>query len=221
MENDYCYAGDDCRQRTRQHPDPGQREHGSLMCDSCVQAADRALVRLVYDYRDLENTLPRSISHWFDGQPAAGRSYPTPLNESVDELQRTMVALAQHAHRVAAQLDGLSEPPRSCRPGFALQRSIEVVLPRVRLLARDRRGVDNLVGLTMVHQKARVILGLNHRKTRMPGDCSGCMATHLLQDEPRFAGDPLVVYCGSCGRTWSREEYETYVSLGLHLGVSG
>ncbi len=217
MDSTNCHAYEACRDYSARDQKPADRADGSLLCGRCLAHAEWVIDKLDFDYLDLENFLPKPISSGLDGQPRGGKSQPTPIREDVDELQREIVALACLAHRIVATYDGLTDPPGG-RAGPRLQRAVAVVRPRLALMARLESGVEILVRLGRAHHRVRSLIGLTRRTTRLAGDCSGCSASYLLRDEPRFAGDPLMVRCGSCERTWTNEEYETYV--GLHLGLT-
>lgn len=126
-------------------------------------------------------------------------------------------------------------PPAKVRSGAAVQRALSILSPRLPELARVpattvyRCGTDSdaeevagweaVLHLSRLHARARTMLGRTRRTAQLPGDCSGCGAYDLRRDEPRFEGDPCDVYCASCGRQWSDEEYQRYVSLMVAPGM--
>lgn len=126
-------------------------------------------------------------------------------------------------------------PPARVRAGAAVQRALSILSPRLPLLARlqavavqpagvedvwtEVAGWEAVLTLSGLHSRARSMLGRTRRTRLLPGDCSGCGAADLRQDEPRDEGDDPPVYCGQCVRAWTLPEYERYVMLQVYPGM--
>jgi hypothetical protein len=109
---------------------------GAALCDACLGHGAMAISRLVMDYRDLENLLPKSISEWSDGQPGHSGEAPIPLRLNVEALQREIWHLTTAWAEVLADHHRLSDPPSPVRMGHAVVTAVRVIEPRVSVLAR-------------------------------------------------------------------------------------
>lgn len=178
------------------------------------------------DYRDLEQWLPRGGGGM--STRIAGTADPsTPMRLTVDELQRDIawtLAVWEPPVREAARLS--PERTVGVRPGWAVATAVDVIAPRVHLLAAlpltcgyadglaagpvERDGVYAVASLRALHRRAQSMLGLTRLVVRLPGGCSGCGATALEREN---GSDD--VRCGHCGRRWSGEDYRRYVGLEL------
>lgn len=245
-------AGRDSACREWDGQQPGWADGGPL-CATELRVAERDVPLLLFDYLDLEQQLPRSLSQALDGQPSGKPGPPVPLALATEALQAEIVHVLTTWEAEIRARCGLSEPPERgpnlpwhttvtkrpplarVRAGAAVQRALTVLGPRLPELARipatavqatgvedppeDMFGWEALLHLSRLHQRARSMLGRTRRTERLPGDCSGCGAYDLRRDEPRFEGDPCDVYCGTCARTWSRDEYDRYVLLMVAPGL--
>ncbi|MDP9144591.1 MAG: hypothetical protein M3N43_07820 [Actinomycetota bacterium] len=240
-----CYAGARCRDYDRARKTPAIAEVGPL-CAACLGGAARSVRALTYDYVDLAQLVPRPTGQRGDGQPGRSGEPPVPINVNVDALQKAIWwVTTTWAEELVAE-HRLANPPEQVRDGHAVQWAVGVLAPRVELLARldgielvdyplaDEAasmrvgtatitvvtGAQAVLDLDHLHQRARSVLGLTRRVTKLPGECSGCLRADLRQDEPRYQGEPLTIYCGSCGRTWTRDEYERYALLAITWGAT-
>jgi hypothetical protein len=226
-----CLAGRRCRGFDH------QRKHAALLadprtplCPDCLMVAERDVRALVFDYVDLEQHLAPSLGEWSDGQPSHRGEPPAPMRTAVEALQREIWHATTAWARELRARSRLSEPPvRGVRDGWAVQRAVEVLAPRLELLARVEptvvfpTGVEDgpqevpgwaaVLQLSWLHQRARSMLGRTRRTTQVPGRCSGCGHDELFRDEPRYSGDPCPVYCGRCNTRWTYDQYERYVGL--------
>lgn len=194
------------------------------LCAECRIVAARDIWALKLDYRDLEQWLPRGGGA--GGQRVAGTvDPPTPLRLTVDELQRDIAWTLGVWEPVVRELAGLA-PERTIgvRQGWAVSTAVDVIAPRVRLLANvpltwgyadgldaglvERDGLHAIASLRLLHRRARAMLGLSRLVVRLPGECSGCGAVALERE-----GGSDSVICGHCRRRWSEDEYRRYVGL--------
>lgn len=145
-----CVAGERCRNFDHQRNRPaildGPRDP---LCPDCLMVAERDIKVLLYDYIDLEQMLPQSITRALDTQSGFGasREAPIPLRVHVDTLQRTIWAVTTtwaevlvDRHRLAdppyARRVNPGDPPTRVRDGYAVKWALAVIEPRVRDLAR-------------------------------------------------------------------------------------
>jgi hypothetical protein len=242
-----------CREWDPVSKEPGWAEAGPL-CATELRNAARDVPMLLWDYLDLEQQIPRSLSQALDGQPSGKPGPPVPLALAPEALQAEIVHVLTTWEAEIRAHCGLSEPAErgpnlpwhttvSKRPplarvraGAAVQRALTVLTPRLPELSRipatavqatgvedppdDMFGWQAVLHLSRLHARARSMLGRTRRTKQLPGDCSGCGAYDLRQDEPLYGppregapGDPCPVYCGQCARQWSDEEYRRYVLL--------
>jgi hypothetical protein len=152
-----------------------------------------------------------------------------------DEL-RTRLGLSQPRPTVivgAWHTTKTNPPPKpQPKPGAELEQALTILTPRLRLLARipptavfptgcddtpqDMTGVDAVLHLSKLHQRARSMLGRTQRSTKVPGSCSDCFG-ELRRDEPRYEQDPCPIYCAQCGTTWTKDAYDRFVGLELAI----
>lgn len=133
--------------------EPGWADRGPL-CDSELRVAERDVRMLLWDYVDLEQMLPRTLSQALDGQPAGKPGPPIPLAVGVDAVQAEIVhvlATWEEQIRAACRLSQVpvfgqaapwhttdsNRPPKAVlRPGAVVQRAVGVLAPRIPELAR-------------------------------------------------------------------------------------
>jgi hypothetical protein len=108
------------------------------LCPDCLRVAERDVRALPSDYAALEQLVPPALGLWSDGQPKRGRGeLPLPLREYVLVLQRTIWWTATAWEPVVREVDRLSdEVTAGVREGWAVQRAVEVIAPRLGKLAR-------------------------------------------------------------------------------------
>lgn len=226
-----CAAADRCRNYDHQHKRAAILDNPRVpLCPDCLAVAERDVRQLVYDYLDLEQHLPKPLGEWADGQPGGRREPPAPLRTAVEALQREIWHVTTTWAAEIRARDRLSEPPeRGVRDGWAVQRAVEVLSPRLPLLAsleptavfptgvedepQDVPGWEAVLTLSWLHQRARSMLGRTRRTTQVPGRCSECGHDELFRDEPRYEQDPCPIYCGNCPTKWTYDQYERYVGL--------
>lgn len=198
----------------------------SPLCDGCADAAERDVRALPEDYRAL-GALPPSGGSALTQRVAGSTEPRVPMRLDVDQLQRDMVWSLTCWEPVVRELARLA-PERSgrVRPLFSVVEAVNVIAPRIHLLASvppiwgrslglaaglvHRSGLDAVDDLRDLHRRARALLGTTKRVTRLPGDCPGCGAFALERGE---GADE--VGCVACGQTWSDQEYRLYVGLVL------
>ena len=124
------------------------------------------------------------------------------------------------------EADGLSpEIARGVRPGWAVANAVAVIAPRVPILHGlpptacfadgleagpvERDGRYAVEQLRRLHRRARSILGITRLVFRLPGECSASCVGWTLR---RAAGSDTV-WCASCNRRWTYDDYQKYVQL--------
>lgn len=144
------------------------RKHAALLadvstplCPDCLMFAERDVRTLTYDYIDLEQMLPTSLSQALDSQSQYGRrgEPPAPIRTSVEALQRTIWWATTTWAEVLIERHRLAEAPwadarRRVRDGYAVKWAVDVLTPRVRDLARV--GAVELVDYPDVDEDAAV-----------------------------------------------------------------
>jgi len=235
-----CRTGDRCRWRDRTGP---ALVDGLVVCDGCLATMDRSVGGLLWDYVDLEQLIPMATSR---GQLVSGTREPASLlSLHVEALQRAIWHTVTTWEEIIRERAALSEPTVGVRPGWAVQRAIEVIRPRMRLLINvepvavwpdgftgvpaDRSGVDAGLAFVSLHNRARVVLGLTRQTDELYGLCwmysmrhpTGCGWPTLRRD----AGSETV-YCANCSARCSWDNYRSYLGLMVpyakrELAVSG
>lgn len=230
---DRCSAADRCVEYTTE---PALAEDGPL-CEGDLLAGGRAVGALVLDYRDLEQHLPRSLGQWGDGQPAASDDHPVPINLQVEALQREIWWVLTTWEDIVREREKLSDSvTKQVRAGWAVQAAVQILQPRVRLLAKiepallagypgledgerfhhagvelaDVPGWRGVLDFGRLHNQARSLLGLTsprpERVQLVP--CRDCDTLALF----RLPGDDRV-HCGSCPAIFTLEEFRRWVGL--------
>lgn len=71
-------------------------------------------------------------------------------------------------------------------------------------------GAQGVLDLASAHYRSRSMLGLTNLVRHLPGRCQvqRCARDELYQEEPREFKDEPPVYCGHCGATMTRDDYE-------------
>lgn len=225
-----CAAGERCRDYDHTRDQPAWTWDAPL-CAECLRAGERAVQQLVYDYRDLEQHLPRLPSQRLDGQPGHSSEHPTPLREDVDALQRAIWWVAVTWAEILADRHRLGGLSKRVRDGWAVVWAARIIGPRVHDLAcvgtqelsdyplttedgaiRHRSvalayigGAQAVLDLTWLHERARSVLGLTRLVRRLPGTCANprCERPALEQENGSEK-----VSCGHCGNTETRDDYE-------------
>jgi hypothetical protein len=105
-----CLADTRCRNYDRHTQQPAQAEHTPL-CRTCLNTATADINLLAYDWRDLEQLLPKTTNPWGDGQPGHTAEAPIPLRLDVEALQREIWWLTTAWAEVIADRHRLADPP--------------------------------------------------------------------------------------------------------------
>jgi hypothetical protein len=200
------------------HPTEVAAELGTVLCTDCLEIGQRDVRALLYDYIDTAQALAPGSSAGGPRVSGTG-SAPVPLNLTADEL---MHAIHHHtttwAQIVRAQLGLADVAEIGVRPGWAVQRAVDVLAPRVRMIAAlgpqpvfpdgpeaepdDVTGFTALYMLRQLHQRAGALLGQVRRTFRVPGYCSACGCPALRHED---GAD--VVTCSMCLAWLSYDEY--------------
>lgn len=216
----------------------GDPEPNLPLCRPCLNHAGASVPLLVHDWRDLEQLLPKPISVWSDGQPRGGGEAPIPLQLHVEALQAEIWWLASTWAEVLCDRHRLADPPVHVRQGHAVQWAVQVLAPRVDVLARIpavqlisypgadleeatrfrgveisyRTGAQGLLDLAHAHNRARTMLGLTEPVYVLPGRCQvrGCGAAEL-----RVKDGSDTVWCDRCGASMTRDDYDRYGNVFL------
>jgi hypothetical protein len=224
--DDRCQAGDRCRMRDAQ---TGLAYPQHPLCQWELEAAERDTRALVLDYRDLEQQLPPSLGSWSDGQ-RRGKSTPLPIRGHVLDLQIEIHWVTSVWADVLRDRERLSDLPGNVRDGWAVQRAVTVLAPRLHLLAEvpptamwdyptstpgDRctevPGWQGVLDLMSLHQRARSALGLTNALPNVAWGvlCRGCDRVSTLVQEP--GSDER--RCSECHEHYSAMAYADWVAL--------
>lgn len=133
-----CVAAERCQEYDKAKKRAALLGPGAApLCPDCLRHAERDVRALPSDYVALEQLLPPSLGEWSDGQPKRGRGeLPLPLREYVLVLQRHIWWVVTAWEPVVRELDRLSDEVRvGVREGWAIQRAVEVIAPRLEKLA--------------------------------------------------------------------------------------
>jgi len=192
------------------------------LCRPCLDHATQAVPLLVHDYRDLEQIIPKPMSQWSDGQPRGSGEPPIPMQLHVEALQAEIWWLTTCWAEVLTDVHHLADPPRHVRRGFDVQWAVQLLTPRIEVLARVPAvpmlfyphtadtlsavtGGQGLLDLASAHDRARPMLGLTEPTYVLPGRCQakGCGAAEL-----RVADGSDTVWCDRCRAVMSRDDYD-------------
>lgn len=217
----------------------GQRDDQpalSPLCPACLNSSTAAIPQLVYDYRDLEQQLPRHPTQRLDGQPGRSADTPAPLRVDVEALQRTIWWTTTTWAEILTDNQRLSTPSwhKRTRNGWAVQWACGVIAPRTTTLAalpaqiladypidhgatRHKQialsnvdGAQGLLDLAWLHERARSMLGLTRLTRQLPGHCQTRRCGRELYQE----NGSDTVHC-SAGHTMTRDDYEAYGNVFL------
>lgn len=200
----------------------------SPLCDADIENAERDIRALVLDYRDLEHFLPPALGVWSDGMPRAASEHRIPIRLDVVALQAEICHVL-HVWEVAVrEADRLSAMrPGGVRPGRAVQNSVLIVAPRVRVLAglgatetwdypgshgySLKLGWQGILDLSALHARARHALLLTPVRPELIDGvpCKGCDLRSALYREPGYD----TVRCGGCGWRYTADEYKQWCGL--------
>jgi hypothetical protein len=229
-----CLADTRCRNYDRHTQQPAQAEHTPL-CRTCLNTATADINLLAYDWRDLEQLLPKTTNPWGDGQPGHTAEAPIPLRLDVEALQREIWWLTTAWAEVVADRHRLADQPRRVRDGPAVVASVRILAPRVENLARIPAvqmadypcpdddttrlgpvtityvpGAQGVLDLASTHQRARSVLGLTEPVYELPGYCQACSRPAL-----RVKNGSDTVWCDHCNAVTTRDDYDQYGNLFL------
>lgn len=219
-----------CRAYDRPSKQPAELWERALLCQLCLEVAERDVRALVLDYRDLEQHLPPSLGVWQFGS-RGGADSPLPLRSSVLDLQIDIWWLTTAWCDVVREADRLSDAPSHVRSGWAVQDAVKILAPRLRLLAEvesatmwdyptstpgDRcsevPGWRGVLDLAQLHQRARRALGLTAPRKE---HCAGVPCRNPDCDLKLLYRVPGTdeVQCDGCGLWYDRSSYESWVAL--------
>jgi hypothetical protein len=226
----YCLTGDRCRDYNHVAKHPAELAPQASLCDACLDVAERDVRCLVFDYLDLAQLQLPVLSQALDTQPAGSAGPPMPMAGAPEALQAEIVHVLTTWEIEVRAATSLSAVPESRRrtaapwhttvtnrqplvpvhPGAAVQRAVEVLAPRMRLLSElppvavfrtgceddseDVAGWEAVLHLSRLHQRARATLGRTRRTFWVPGDCwqQACCDTHTQAvARGRLAGEFL------------------------------
>lgn len=243
---EHCAAGERCSAFDRRERLAAELQGPGPLCDPCISAGERAVGALVLDYRDLESHLPPSLGVWGDGQPRGSGELRVPMRLAVEALQAEIHWLLTAWEQVVRERERLSDSvTRGVRAGWAVQAAAQILQPRVRLLAllgavefagypslddsesyrwmgiehAEVPGWRGVLDLVRLHQRAFRLQGLS---AAAPEPIDGVPCKNIECDEKdlyRELGNDGV-FCGSCGKRYTQEEYESWVRL-VHGHVKG
>ena len=205
------------------------------LCAACLRVAQRDVHALVYDYVDLEQAI---VGVKRDTEMVSGTREQTLLIAAgIEALQRAIWLVTTTWEEIVRDVAHLSTPAARVRDGFAVQRAVETLEPRLRLLAgvglvavmpygpdgppTELTGAEGVLGMVALHAGTRSVLGITKLVNAMPGECSQCAMSTLRKDDSTEAfalrrdNGSDTVYCANCGARWTWDEYRAYVSLTL------
>lgn len=143
--------------------DPGWAVAGPL-CETELRVAERDVPLLPFDFLDLAQMAPRSLSQALDTQPAGKPGPPVPMSLAPEALQAEIVHVLTTWEVEVRAVCGLSEPaqhgpnlpwhttvskrppPARLRAGALVQRAAAVLAPRMEALARIDAAVVQPAG---------------------------------------------------------------------------
>jgi hypothetical protein len=222
-----CASDTHCRAYTRATGQVAPAGRTPL-CGACLDAAGHDIPRLLYDYIDLEQLQAPTLSQALNMQPSGKAAPPMPLKAAPEALQAEIAHVLTTWEEIVRDHCRLSPMPNVRRGGPNVQRALEILTPRLDILANllpttvyptgpadqpeDLFGWEAIHQMQALHQRARSMLGRTHRTTHLPGTCSTCGLDQLHRDDPRWPEDPCDVYCRECGTTWPHDDYQQYVT---------
>jgi len=223
-----------CRMWDRRARTSGRLSGEALLCDWCLEVAERDVRALVWDYVGLAQILAPALGVWGDGMPR-GKSSPLPLREHVRVLQEDIHWLTDAWCEVACDIHRLPARPQDVREGWAVQQSVSILAPRLHVLATARPrpfttypgiegecvdvpGWRGVLDLARLHHRARSALGLTSptREHCQGVSCRDCDVQYLF----RIPGEDGV-RCEACGLYYTAEQYADWVALlAAHAGAA-
>jgi len=177
------------------------------ICADCLRAAERDVPKLLWDYIDLEQELPTSMSQAMDTQPGGKAEPPIPLRASIEALQAEIAHTLTTWETELRAFCHLTDVRELRRHGAAVQRALLTIQPRLRELARipatavyptgcedepaDVCGWEAIAHLRHLHRLARAALGRTRRVLWVPGHCGQCKTQPVPGvDGPLFRQEP-------------------------------
>lgn len=223
-----CVAADRCRGYDHARKVPAWTD-GLPLCEECLSAAGLDVGRLLLDYRDLANAIPKLSG---SGEQVSGtREKPIPLRLDVDALMAEILHVVTTWEEIIRDYSDLGPVAVRVRPGWAVQAAVRILQPRVRQLAvvggvevfprgcednlTETTGAEALLHMVWLHQHCQRLLGLTKLTNNLPGECSGCGSSNLVTDHGNMTAlarpdGSETVFCRNCGRTWTWDEWEQY-----------
>lgn len=211
---DPCAAETRCRGYDRLRKQSMLTSHG--LCDPCLEVARRDLAALVFDYADLEQRIPKISGR---AEHVSGTRDPAiPIDTGIEALQRAIWLTLTTWEEILRDAAGLSVVDEAVRDGFAVQRAVRIIEPRLRLLAglpaaavmplgpdgppSVMTGAEAILALSRLHGVARSVLGLTRLTHELAGPCPQCHLQALRRDDG--AED---IYCANCAHRGIWDDY--------------
>lgn len=222
-----CRAGSYCRDATYgPHPtsDGWQAAAATApntLCDRCTSAVAAAVAGLWQDYLGLDQLVTEPTTGAASEIRSPSPTPALPIDIHTDALKVELETVVGHA---AAAITSHA-PPRAFVTAITLvENNLDTLLraPRHPVVmwnrAGDRRerfivdGIDIALKLGSLHRRARMILGVDRGKDRMPVPCPRCEARRLV----RFHGAAGVT-CESCNACWTDYGYQQLTTIGARV----
>lgn len=223
QDSPLCRAGSYCRDATYgPHPTSDGWQAAATtapdtLCDRCIAAIAAAVAGLWQDYLGLgqlviePSTGPTSEIR----SPSPTPSLPIDIHDDALKVELETVV----GHAAAAISDN---PPQAFVTAVTLvEDNLDVLLraPRHPVVMWNRSGdqrvridvdgIDIALKLSSLHRRARMILGVDRGKDRMPVPCPRCEARKLV----RFHGEDGVL-CEACLGRWTDDDYRYLTMIG-------
>lgn len=200
--------------------------HAAPICQGCKDRSEMELNQLRLDYVDLSQLVPRSQIHSDSQIHRPKPESSPPINVGVFTL-RGEIAYVVRLGADALRRDLGSSVPRGLpvREGFGLDTDIRYLVPHVEDLAElgpitacwamddptpiPLTGVQILALFSLLHRRARRVLGLASRVLTIPGSCPRCAVSALRRSDD----DAEKVWCNNCQVRISRGDYLDHMKL--------
>lgn len=190
----------------------------AALCQPCLRGARRDIMALVRDYADLENVL--ADTGGLAERVAGTRERSIPLALGVDMLQRDIWHFLTTWEEITIEVCRLSAVPAGkTRDGWAVQRAVRILLPRLDTLAaigphaifpagpdnppEDMTGAQAILTMRALHRRIGQALGRASLRHILVGPCWKCGIDGGLR---RDDGDETV-YCAFCTATSTWDTY--------------
>jgi len=219
-----CHRGARCAERSVRYEGDRRIVEGHISPWTLCRT-DRAILEVVIGelpglFRLLDRALTEPVTRSRSGPKVSGTpDRGLPIRMDVEAHLREFLATLQGVADELPGTVGLPAMRRATTPRHQVEAICELLAVRMdTMLAIPGSGGANATALMDLHRRSRNMLGLNQRRTAVPGVCPDCELRTLTraEDDPELWGG---IICGNCGRPVNRTDYAQQVANAASSGA--